>query len=561
MAIQFTKNGQGLLIERQFASAEQSDLASCYAIPKRQGNNSEIYEFDFNRVTKKALSYSLKSFIPNIKSLPNQEKFFERIKNAYDTAQSDFDTLVKERVWYYDKLYQHQKDGAFFSCYRKYTLLAFEQGLGKSITSLTKSVINDFQLTIIVTKAGLKRNWLEEMCYTKNPTDDSELMWGFDPDEVTVIDGVRPKTAVKEKYVIINYEVVGKYMDALVAKNPQHIIFDECQNIKNKDSQRTKSCTSLVNRTGAHVSLLSGTPSPNKTIDMFAYLHMVNHPYGRKYASFLKRFTYFTTGKWGVQIKGGKNIEELHISMLNFMLRKTKKECLDLPDKNYIKINFELNEYEEEYNLAFEEYLETLRKKNKEEDTTALSRLNIITSKCKIKDVLDLAESINEQEVETASGSTRKKKVIIFTSYTEPIDMLAKHFGDRCVVIDGRVPSHKRQELVNEFKNSDKVDFFLGNITAAGTGLNLTCSSDVILLNFPYTQAEIDQATDRAHRIGQLSQVNVYYTVCKNSIDEQLYNLVAHKYKQTSLLVDGAEDIITPENVGKLFIEQFRTAI
>jgi coenzyme F420-reducing hydrogenase gamma subunit len=124
------------------------------------------------------------------------------------------------------------------------------------------------------------------------------------------------------------------------------------------------------------------------------------------------------------------------------------------------------------------------------------------------------------------------------------------------VLIDGSVNASKRQDLINEFKEKEDVTVFLGNMQAAGVGINLVNSSDVIFCNFPFTPAELYQAEDRTHRIGQVNSVNIYYTVCDGSIDEHLYNIIASKSADTNALIDHGKEVVDFGNISELLFKK-----
>ena len=119
--------------------------------------------------------------------------------------------------------------------------------------------------------------------------------------------------------------------------------------------------------------------------------------------------------------------------------------------------------------------------------------------------------------------------------------MLMKELGDMAVGVDGRVNSYDRKKLIDKFYNDDTCKVFVGNIVAAGVGVNLVNASEVIFCNMPFTAAEVQQCVDRLHRIGQDKPINVYYTICMDTIDEAIYRMIEHK----------AEDILNVVDSGK----------
>jgi SNF2 family DNA or RNA helicase len=543
-----------IIFKKQSFSLAETEVAKCLFFGIYTNNYGTMVFTDIRFTSKESLFYFMKMSFP---SLVSEEKYktvrnymYSQLKEAYEDLFSNFNEQALSQIPFYHKFYEHQQWGVYYGCNRKHNLLAFEQGLGKSITAATISTIIQSRKTLIIQPAVCKWNWFEEL-----------TGWGFSKDTITIVDSKKTINAVNEKIILLNYDLVVKYLDLLCSRGIDHLILDECHKIKNPEANRTKAVKHLVRTIDPKITFLSGTPAPNRTEDVFVYLDLIGHPLGKSHNNFMKRFTRSIKSESGrKKVVGGKNIEFLNACMSNFMIRKTKKKCLDLPDKNYIKLHYELEDYQEEYDAAVEEFkkLATSRRKSFDEDNMALNRLNIITSKAKLPYIYEFVKDTINQDVDVEiDGETiyKKKKFVIFASYREPLDYLVEKFGSACIKIDGTVPTEQRQGLINKFKNDDSVSVFLGNITAAGIGINLVGDdiSDVLFVNSPYTQAEIDQCTDRLHRIGQRKKINVYYTICKNSIDERINKIVNTKFSDVSKLIDTK--VITFDFEDKLISE------
>jgi SWI/SNF-related matrix-associated actin-dependent regulator 1 of chromatin subfamily A len=155
--------------------------------------------------------------------------------------------------------------------------------------------------------------------------------------------------------------------------------------------------------------------------------------------------------------------------------------------------------------------------------------LNRLVATSKVPQVKLLIDSLVEQG----------EKVVVFSGYKNPINELESLYGSTCIKIDGTVQPHKRQVLINRFIEDDKCKVFLGNMKAAGIGINLVNAKHVIMMNFPFSPEQIEQAQKRLHRPGQKSTVNVYYTVAKGTIDEHILDLVSEKAEDINDLIDG----------------------
>ena len=135
-------------------------------------------------------------------------------------------------------------------------------------------------------------------------------------------------------------------------------------------------------------------------------------------------------------------------------------------------------------------------------------------------------------------------KILLFSTYKTAIDIVNRELTNNdisCYVIDGSVSSKKRIELVDKF-NSDNTNVFLITLKAGGTGLNLTSADVVIHLDLWWNPQAENQATDRAHRIGQKNTVEVIKLICKGTIEERILELQNKKKFLSDNLIEG-EDV------------------
>jgi SNF2 family DNA or RNA helicase len=482
--------------------------------------------------SKKSLFEFIRIAFKNFSESPTETErrnmFFGEVQGCYDQIDYQADLQIKPRLPYYDSFYDHQKQGLREVFYKKHNFLAYEMGLGKSLTSASISRVFQIPRTVIVCPAAVKWNWYRDL-----------VKFGYNELYFTILDSSKYKTvrAFNERFVIINYDMLPNFEKELCKLPVGHFILDEAHYLKNHNSARYKNLKKVIDQhTDPRITFLSGTPITNRVNDVFAYLKLIGHELGQSHKKFLDEYTIKTTNRGGERVTGGRNLQDLHIKLSNFMIRKTKEECLDLPGKIFMSYRFEMDDYRDEYNKIIEEM-------SKNKDISSLTgnihSLNIITSKAKIHGIKELAETILE------TG----KKVVIFGSYKEPLNELEAYFGKKCVKIDGSVDSWMRDQLVQRFHNDPEVTVFLGNMKAAGVGINLTNASDVIYLNFPLSPADLYQSMDRLDRIGQVSCVNVHYTFCEDSIDDDIYDLIVDKEKDIVALIDQGREVMFRENI------------
>jgi SWI/SNF-related matrix-associated actin-dependent regulator 1 of chromatin subfamily A len=253
----------------------------------------------------------------------------------------------------------------------------------------------------------------------------------------------------------------------------------------------------------------------------------------------------FMAGKrkvWNVQ--GASNLEELRDRTSKQMLRRLKEDVLDLPDKIISPIYLRLKS--KDYEEMMGEYYEWFENKKDESSSltvqfSKLMKVRKIIANEKIKHTIEFVENIIEQG----------KKVIIFTNFTDTLQMIHNHFGKQSVYLDGSCSKPQRQFAVDQFQENDKIKVFVGNLKAAGVGLTLTSAEVVIMNDLSFVPAEHAQAEDRAYRYGQKNNVLVYYPLFENTIEGAIYDILTRK-KQIINTVMG-DDLL--ENGGDIVEE------
>jgi len=514
-------------------------LAKCYnfSVDFETGTIIAMVGLTFKKAIYHFIKLAFKSFSEALDNEVRRNDFYGRLEAMYALKDNSVTEIMERHLPYYDKFYQHQKDTLMQAFYHQFFFGALDMGLGKTAISASISRMMQAECTLIVCPAAVKWNWFRDL------TSD---LWGFNQLFFTILDRTKRRRvdALNERFIIVNYDIIGNYEAYFAKKNVRHIIFDESHYLKNHNTARFKAVQKVVKLfPEAKITFLSGSPVANRVNDIFAYLKLINHELGHSYKKFITEFTVTTSGRGGERVTGGKNLQDLNMKLANFMIRKTKEECLDLPGKIFLSYRFELDDYREEYDKIIEEMSQRKEFKNLNSD---LHSLNILTSKAKLPGIKELAETIID------SG----KKVVIFGSYREPINELQAYFGDRCVKIDGSVDSFTRDQHIQRFHNDPECMVFLGNMRAAGVGINLTNASDVIFLNFPFTPSELYQATDRCDRIGQKFAVNVHYTFCDESIDEYIYEIIVDKEKDINALIDQGKEAVLRESTTEILMKK-----
>jgi SWI/SNF-related matrix-associated actin-dependent regulator of chromatin subfamily A-like protein 1 len=518
---------------------------------------SDNISADIRIVSKRALfsfiKNSMASFALSKETSAYRNEVYSRLKIMYENWQSFFFNNYITKADYGTKLYEHQRESISEICGRRATLLSLDMGLGKTITSATVSRILSIQRTIIICPALVKWNWF------KNMTED----WGYNPMYWTIYDKNKAQMikAFRERFAVINYEMIPKYFNEIIREDCGHIIIDESHYIKNTDSKRFKAVKKLVDKfPNAKITMLTGTPITNRVNDLFAYCKIAGHPVGDNYELFKKNYCVTSATRGGKKVIGAKNIPELSARMSNFMIRKKAEECLDLPPLIINKYYIDTEDMRDAYDKELEELYSTKMGYDRTTDEKEkaqlkikmranLHSLNRIVATAKIETITELIDKIRDEG----------RKVIVFSSYTAPLEGLQAKYKDNSVLINGSVSPLNRDKLITKFIKEEDCFLFLGNVKAGGIGINLVNANDVIFMNFPFTPDLLEQPYKRAHRIGQTKPVNVYYTIGKDTIDENIFNIVKDKTRDINKLVDNQKKgVVDYDNIqDRLFKDLF----
>lgn len=402
-------------------------------------------------------------------------------------------------------------------------LLANEMGLGKTIEVLAYMAHRpDLRPAVVVCPATLKENWRREL---KNwlPEEEVEVLHGQTP--------YRPQG----KVWIINYDIIQYWAGALARRTPQMVAIDEAHKIKNDDNKRTEAVFRLCEG-AVSVIPMTGTPIENRPREVMNALKLVEPQLIENDFAWLKRYCGAKHNGFGWDFEGASNIEELHEKLKHTMIRHRKEDVLkDLPAKRtqVVPLSTEVRKAEQ-----YDSFLTDVARGDVDENPlAAMERAMQLAVAAKWKAAVNWLEDCLEVE----------DKVIVFTRHKKVMHALKEELGPRrCVTVEGGQSAEERQAAIDAFQNDERVQVFIGQIRAAGEGLNLTASSTVVFLELVTNPMVHDQALDRAHRIGQAaSSVNGYYLVAGGTIEVELAEALDAKRQVAEKTVDGID---TPEN-------------
>ena len=301
-----------------------------------------------------------------------------------------------------------------------------------------------------------------------------------------------------------------------------YCILDEAQNIKNYNSLNAKCVKKIKSRVRF---ALTGTPVENSLMELWSIFDFIMPGY--LYDE--KRFTtrYFRRLEESPEI-----LEEIHKMVKPFILRRLKKNVIkELPDKIEKIMNIPLSDEQKIVYETYAEYAKNLIQKKVESDEFKKSKIKlrqICLDPSVIMDnyngtsgKIDALIELLEQSIEG------DHKVLVFSQFTsvlKNISTILKENNMSYCYLDGSMTSSERMKMVNEFNDGNK-NIFLISLKAGGTGLNLTSADIVIHFDPWWNPAVEDQATDRAHRLGQKNVVEVIKLIASGTIEEKIIDL------------------------------------
>ncbi len=422
-------------------------------------------------------------------------------------------------------------------------ILADEMGLGKSIQVIyfIKQILKEKKdaKILIVSPTSLVYNWQNEF-----DKFGSELNYQVIAEnkakrleDLSNID--------KTNIIITTYGLLRQDKEIYNEMNFDLCVIDEAQNIKNINTQITKTVKEVKATTKI---ALSGTPIENSVLELWSIFDFVMPGYLSNLTKFRSKYNVKDVTKEDLKV-----FDDLNKQISAFILRRKKSDViLELPDK--IENNIYLDLYPEQKKLYMAQVKKTREEMDKiieEEGFTKasfkilqlLTRLrqlcidpkimfeNYKGGSTKIDNLVSLVKDIIENG----------HKILIFTSFKTALNIVKTEFNNNNIssyVIEGGLSAKKRMELVDKF-NSDDTNVFLIMLKAGGTGLNLTSADVVIHLDLWWNPQVENQATDRAHRIGQKNTVEVIKLICKGTIEERIVELQNKKKILSDSLIDG----------------------
>lgn len=433
-------------------------------------------------------------------------------------------------------------------------LIANEMGTGKSVIALAYLHRHPECLpAVIVCPAPLKYQWAREAARHYGLR--AEIVNGVSPTPFGIT-GVPPA-------VIVNYEILGPsrhgpgWGDYLKGLNPKTIICDESQMIKDAKSARFKAVKKLCAEV-ANVLMLSATPVEIRPMELWTTLNIL-HP--KKFPSQWRFGFEFGGAKkthWGWDFSGASNLDRLSKELEGIMIRRRKADVIQqLPRKVRSVVPLELSDTKQ-YELANSDFLKWLMK-------TSPGRIAGAVRSAGLAKAGHLKRLAAELKLPAAMAwvdlwlENNTGKILLFCAHKKIVKALHTRYRPQCVVVDGSVTGKKRQAAVDQFQNNASTRVFIGNMQAAGKGLNLTAAHAVAFLEYGWKSSDVVQAEDRCFaRLSDIHGAQIYYLTALGTIEERIAKLLQNRQRLINTILDGENNADNTVDLFDLLISTIR---
>jgi superfamily II DNA or RNA helicase len=557
------KDGSFLSLEDDGLS-QLSELAEGLDIDEKHLKDGYA-KFDVNRVLY------VDSLLKNSEDIrfERDSSFKNIVKSMRDIADADFELPAKV-----DKILRnYQKTGYQWLRTIDYLnfggILADDMGLGKTLEVLALLLAKKNEAkkdipknkntptSIVVCPASLILNWESEVSKFTPSLRVAALIGNAEERE-----GMIRKISSVD-ILITSYDGLRRDIHLYDSYEFEFVILDEAQFIKNQNTQKAKSVKMLKCKTRL---ALTGTPVENNLAELWSIFDFLMPGYLHNYSHFHK--------KYETAIVKDKNLtatNRLRALVRPFILRRLKGDVLkELPEKTESVHRMVMGDTQRKiYVGALAQAKEDLTQRLEDASGEAQGRMVVLAALTRMRQIccdpaliydnynggsakLDACMELIESSMESGH------RMLLFSQFTSMMEIIAERLDELKIgyyVLNGSTPKQERQNLVNKF-NSGTTEVFLISLKAGGTGLNLT-GADVVIHYDPWWNVSAqNQATDRAHRIGQTQKVQVYKLIVKDTIEDRIMEMQERKAALAdSIIQEGgnAFDTLSSDELLSLF--------
>jgi SWI/SNF-related matrix-associated actin-dependent regulator 1 of chromatin subfamily A len=487
-----------------------------------------------------------------------EDGVLDRVKDAQNHRQDGIDAnknKIIDDVEIPDfpvdlELYELQKVGAVYMYKTKRAINADDMGTGKTIQSIAACEIGNIYPLIVVCPAIAIRSWRKEF-YKWAPRRSSCSF--------------ATQYYSGEDICVINFEMVSKNLDALKRIGAKGLIVDESHMVKNKSAGRTK----VVRKLSSGIEYrfcLSGTILENKPLDIVSQLRIIGrmNDFGG-YQNYVRTYCDSKNTPFGTDNSGSSNLKRLNKKLLSTcMIRRKKKEIdKELKGKSEPKVIYCDIDNGDSYEIAESDPVQWgVDERNRRRQVNGML-FDFAKEEKVSSEAIDLA-MIQALKTEAMRGKkkfagdwvdmfmkrNKGKKLVVFSARTEMQLYLKRRFGALSILAeDSPGQKFKKYEM---FQDNEEYKLIVCSLKAANFNITLTKAHNSLFADLGWTSTIHDQAEDRLFRIGQKHFVNNYYILARNTIEEDIFELIQKKKNMVSQVMDGED---SPEENYSVFNE------
>lgn len=429
--------------------------------------------------------------------------------------------------------------------------LADDMGLGKTLQALAVLLARASQgPSLVIAPTSVCFNWQQEalkfaptlniklFADSTNTLKREELLNSLNPFDC----------------VIISYGLLQRESDILKQVQWHSIVADEAQALKNPIAKRTKAAYALK---GDFKMITTGTPIENDLTELWSLFRFINPGLLGNIKRFGERFSLPIENAKEDKLAARKASQGLKTLIQPFILRRMKNQVLtELPPRTEINIQVEMSQTERDFYEALRLNAIDNISQSDQQNHAGTQRIKMLAELMKLRQAcchpkLVMAETDIPSAKLAALDELLKElrlnnhKALIFSQFVGHLQLIKQHIeskGFSYQYLDGSTAQKERQKRVNAFQSGEG-DLFLISLKAGGFGLNLTAADYVIHMDPWWNPAVEEQASDRAHRMGQKRPVTIYRLITQNTIEEKIVALHQHKRDLADKLLSDNETV------------------
>lgn len=449
------------------------------------------------------------------------------------------------------QLYPYQAEGALFAAGAGRAIIADEMGLGKTIQALAAAELLrrhfDVARTVVVCPTSLTQQWASEIAR-------------FSGRSAQVVSGNRLQRtrlyAAPAEYLILSYDTLIRDFELVTSWQPDLLIADEAQRIKNWNTRAARFLKRLPTR---HAFVLTGTPIENRLEELLSIVQLVDQARLGPTWRFLREHQMRNDDG---QVTGYQNLDKIGRTLAPIMIRRRQQEVLkQMPERSektwFVPMTKQQAAVHAEQQEIVVRIVAKWRRQRFLSDAdqkrlmSALQTMRMVSNSTYLVD--PAADHGNKvQEITAVLGELLEEpgtKVVVFSAWLKMHELLARAFDDagwQHVWFHGSVPGKKRGELVERFRDDPDCRIFLAT-DSGGVGLNLQHATAVVNVDLPWNPAVLKQRIGRVHRLGQHAAVRVENFVSEHSIEQRILSLLDFKESLFAGALDGGAASISLE--------------